>query len=348
MRQPTILLDHPSRISRNTLNRDVIGRALWRRCLNLETGVVLMVLIFLLAFLLTGENVNAKPTQTAGHGEQQQTASQSPTLLPHNPHTEIDNPANAASSGESKERDAKDEAFKAEQFRQNRIIARATVFIAIFGGLSFGAALVYALVSVKQWKAINKQATHAGEQVGKMQGQLDAMKDQERAMRDALTENRKIFYLGQRAYLAITGFQFGRLDVDEEPVIQFGITNAGRTPAWAVRIRLILSIEPTDRDCVVNLFHAVTGKEVTKEVAAVIISGHPAVDQVEAGFIFDGMMRAETEEEFTRFYIRGEIYFTDISGEEQSLQFCRVSEGRRGDFQQCKPSEKQPYSDKPN
>ena len=50
---------------------------------------------------------------------------------------QINNPANAASSSQNQERDAKDERFKAEQLRQNRIIAKATVYIAFFGGPEF-------------------------------------------------------------------------------------------------------------------------------------------------------------------------------------------------------------------
>jgi hypothetical protein len=210
-----------------------------------------MVVILLFMLLLTGEKVNAQPTQTAGRGEQQQTASQSPSPTVNNPHPQIDNPANAASSGENKERDAKDNAFKAEQLRQSRVIVRATVWIAVFSGLSFGAVLVYAIVSLLQWREIKKQAGHAGEQVGAMQGQLDAIEKQAGIMDQSLVETRNIVSQNERAVEAAEKSvkavqdstlyaQRAYISVTPEPSDQYHfqlrIENSGNTPASDVEI----------------------------------------------------------------------------------------------------------------
>lgn len=182
-----------------------------------------MTLILVFMLLVTGEKVNAQPTQTNRRAEEKQTNSQPPVTPLDNRQAQIDNSANTASPSQNQERDAQAESFKAEQLRQNRIIAKATVYIAIFGGLSFLAALIYAIVSIRQWKAIDKQANHAGDQLietrnllaqnewafratqrhanatraqmqkqsAAMQGQLDAMKEQGGLMRESFAQNER-------------------------------------------------------------------------------------------------------------------------------------------------------------
>lgn len=107
----------------------------------------------------------SKPAQANRSAKQHNANSQPSTTPLNNPSAQIDNPANAASSSESQKGDAKDDAFKTEQLRQNRIIVRATVWIAIFSGLSFAAVAVYSIVSYKQWEAMKGQAESMDESV---------------------------------------------------------------------------------------------------------------------------------------------------------------------------------------
>src|SRR6266852_9507683 len=87
-----------------------------------------------LILLSSPHKFNAQPTQANGRPKTQQAKPQPSTTSLNNSNAQIDNSANAASPSQNQERDAKDEAFKMEQLRQNRIIAEATVYIAIFGG----------------------------------------------------------------------------------------------------------------------------------------------------------------------------------------------------------------------
>src|SRR5262245_40598428 len=96
-----------------------------------------------LILLSSPQESKTQQTQANSRAKQQQANSKFSITSLNKPSTQIDDPANAASGSQNQERNAKDEAFKAEQLRQNRIIVWATVFIAIFGGLSFVAALIY-------------------------------------------------------------------------------------------------------------------------------------------------------------------------------------------------------------
>jgi hypothetical protein len=215
-----------------------------------------MILILVFMLLLAGEKVNAQPTQTNSRAEEKETNSQ-PSVTPlDNAPARVNNAANTASPSQSQERDTKDDPFKAEQLRQGRIIVWATVCIAFFGGLSFVAALIYAIVSIKQWKSIDKQATHAGEQVGKMQAQLGAMKEQERIMGESLVQSkiaiatmqfqadiaelasdssRESAILAQRAYVSITQGSVQAL-ANGDVIFSLRIENTGNTFARQVKI----------------------------------------------------------------------------------------------------------------
>jgi len=220
-----------------------------------------MALILLFMLLLAGEKVNAQPTQADRHAEKKQNSSHPSATPLDNRQTAIDNSANAASSSSNQESDAKDDPFKAEQLRQNKIIAKATVYIAIFGGLSFIAALIYAIVSIKAWKAIDKQATHAGEQVGKMQGQLVAIEKQAGIMADSLTETRKLVSqneravkaaednvaIGQRAYVLLSSAKPEYVS-DNYIMVEVEITNFGNTPANYVQVNYRLDLLESEPD----------------------------------------------------------------------------------------------------
>ena len=131
---------------------------------------------------------NAQPTKSKSQAKEQQANSQSTATPPNEGRSEVNNPANATSSSHSQKSNPENDPFQAEQLRQSGIITTATVWIAIFGGLSFIAVAVYAIFSFKQFRAIDRQATRAGEQVDKMQGQLDVMNRQAETSDKLLTE----------------------------------------------------------------------------------------------------------------------------------------------------------------
>jgi len=61
----------------------------------------------------------------------------------------------------------------------NRILIITSIVTAI-------AVLIYTVFAGLQWWAIRKQGVYASDQVGKMQGQLDAIKEQARIMSESL------------------------------------------------------------------------------------------------------------------------------------------------------------------
>lgn len=132
----------------------------------------------LFIFFLLLPNGNAQPAQAERKAEHQQAASQSSAASPNKSDAQVNHAANSASSSQSPQRDPEDDRFKTEQLRQSGVVTTATVWIAVFSGLSFVAVAVYAGFSYKQWKAIGSQAQQAEAQVRKMQGQLRMMKKQ--------------------------------------------------------------------------------------------------------------------------------------------------------------------------
>jgi hypothetical protein len=290
-----------------------------------------MILILLFMLLLAGEKVNAQPTQTNRRAEEKQTNSQ-PSVTPlDNSQAQIDNPANAASPSQNQERDTKDDPFKVEQLRQNRIIAKATVYIAVFGGLSFLAALIYAIVSIKQWKAIDKQATHAGEQVGKMD--------------ESLTETRKLVIqneravkaaedgveIGQRAYVLIPSAK-PEFNSDRHIMVEFEIKNYGNTPANYVQVSYRLEVLESDPE---SLNETIIDWESPRSSIIAPHSPHPVPYRIQLN-ISPEQRRAYNVKEF-RLYFWGIIRYRDIFGKVHHTRFRRVHfPGQGAQFGDCK------------
>jgi hypothetical protein len=293
--------------------------------------------LFVGLIILSGpQKPDAQPTQANRRTEVKQPNSQ-PSVTPlNNSATEINNPANTASPSQYQNGNPKDDPFKVEQLRQNRIIVRATVWIAIFSGLSFLAVAAYAITAYKQWKAIEKQANHASEQVEAMAGQQEVMREQVQVMRDTLTQNLDSFQTGERAYVAISKIQFGTpLLPGRMPAINFHFTNGGRTPAWNVRISATFSVEDDTSDQS-HGFVETASHTVEKEIALMMLPGvtrDPIA--INAGFTVTDNLRVEVEGGMSTFFVRGIIYFNDISTQEQTFPFCFIYHWITG-FQDCK------------
>jgi hypothetical protein len=122
--------------------------------------------------LFGGQATEGQPRRSQPQSQTQQPQPQ-PTATPS---AESQNSVGHAAETESeryrKERDAKEDAFRAEQQKQNWIIAGAALANLI-------AAAAYVIIAVFTLFAINKQARHAEEQVGKMSDQLEAINKQE-------------------------------------------------------------------------------------------------------------------------------------------------------------------------
>lgn len=150
-----------------------------------------MPLLLVILITLFGQQGNSQPSANNRQPGKQQANSQPSPAPPDEGKAQVHDEAEAQSRAERKERDAKEDAFKAEQLRQNRVIVQANVWLAIFGGLSFFTACIFAIISYRQWRVIQKQTTHAGEQVEKMERQLDAMKEQGRLMSESIAQNER-------------------------------------------------------------------------------------------------------------------------------------------------------------
>src|SRR5437016_1370445 len=121
------------------------------------------------------------------------------------------------------------------------------------------AVLIYTVFAGLQWWAIRRQGKYASDQVEKMQGQLNAIKDQARIMRESLAETRNIVNqnergvraaergievaqenttYAQRAYVSVTAG-----DGNWERFF-LRIENSGNTPASKVQLIAVAEVRP--------------------------------------------------------------------------------------------------------
>ena len=208
------------------------------------------------------QSVKAQPDNRNREREQQQTAGKSALVPVDSRQAEIDKAAIDASEAYRKERDAKEDAFRDEQSRQNKVISDATVFMARMNAVNVGVAIGYGIFAFLTLLAVYKQAKHANEQVGVTKKQLTAM-DRERSVlqrhgeamfrtarytKEMLNETRGMaktaednaktardaFYVGSAPYFGITSMEFvdGPVRVGHCPTLQITFLNGGRTPAW--------------------------------------------------------------------------------------------------------------------
>jgi len=121
------------------------------------------------------------------------------------------------------------------------------------------AVLIYTVFAGLQWWAIRKQGDYASQQVGKMQEQLDAIREQARIMSESLAETRNIFDQNERA----VGAAERSLEIAQRNTIYaerayvsvtagdgnwerffLRIENSGNTPASKVQLIAVAEIRP--------------------------------------------------------------------------------------------------------
>jgi hypothetical protein len=184
-----------------------------------------------------------------------------------------------------------------------------------------------------QWDVMKQQEGVFEKQVGVMRGQLDVM-------RQTIAENRHVFYVGERAYVGISHIQLiVNLREGLYPRIQIVIINGGRTPAWDVRIQVRMSVEDPTSDKSRGYLETADYAE-TRSIARVFLPSKTEIITVASNFSISHEMDKEING-LSAFFVRGEIYFTDISEEEQTQPFCFVWESKTSSFENCKQREKQ-------
>ena len=174
-----------------------------------------------------------------------------------------------------------------------------------------------------------------------MERQWLAMREQTEIMRDTLAESRDTFYVGQRAYIGVVSVRFADnayLAVGREPIIHITIINAGNTPAWTISARAHLAI----------------GSEAPEYLTAAEVDtidqthiGHVMLPKVEKELVIETHVKIShnqinkiiNNEEY--FYIRGRIYFTDISKAQRNFPFCVVYSPASRGFGDCASPERE-------
>lgn len=163
--------------------------------------------------------------------------------------------------------------------------------------------------------------------------QWDAMTEQAEIMRENLKETRNMFYMANRAYFGIVGVGLNDFGAGKLPNVVLKILDAGNTPAWKIRMHSRIDF-------------------TTEQLSYLTIS-----DEVSTGIEMSPILPAKTDREFTieapqgtrplnehqvlgvsvgalNMFVRGEVIYEDISGEDQTFPFCL--EYRNGIFGDCK------------
>jgi hypothetical protein len=195
------------------------------------------------AFTLLIQLGHAQTSENNSQNAVEQRPPQSVSATTDNANNQINNETNTEDRSNAPTTEDKDEAFKREQLRQGRITVNATVVIAIFGGLSFLVAAIYAFVAFKQWQSIEKQANSAKDQVEKMQGQVEiavrqanAMTEQAGLMRESITQQQAVFDLVERPIVVVESAAMPRHGQNGPIHYSITLVNRGRTPAEDIEV----------------------------------------------------------------------------------------------------------------
>jgi hypothetical protein len=196
------------------------------------------------------------------------------------------------------------------------------------------------LLSLLVLAAIAVQAYIYRKQWEVMQGQLGVM-------RETIAENRRNFYVIERAYVSISHIQFtDNPETEQMRTIQIEIINGGRTPAWDVRMRVRVSVEDPTSDK--SRPYVKTADHVeTRSIPRVLLPSKTEPVIIKPDITVSESMSLEVMD-LSGIFVRGEIYFTDISEKEQALPFCFVWKPKTPFFENCKRGEKQSNSENPN
>lgn len=215
--------------------------------------------------------------------------------------------------------------------------------VAIFTGLAI-AALVWAYV----WVCRTYLGTKADE-IGipgfvgllgfvAIVAQIVVSTLQWRAMKEAASQTKELFLIGERAYLGIeSAAPSVPLAVDRYPEVRIHLLNAGKTPAWNLTISLVLLPSVTTPPAeMVKL-------DLSKEWNIHFKRSFIPAGQRETMEIRQDKVKIEDDTIWVAveslrlafFYIVGEARYTDISGEETVLPIWLVYDPDSQNFVAC-------------
>jgi hypothetical protein len=158
-----------------------------------------------------------------------------------------------------------------------------------------------------------------------MQGQLDTMRLQERAMRESLDETRRAIRYSEAAYIAITDASLVQFGEGLPTVCRMFYTNAGNTPAYNVRTYGHINLWerpmiPADQDKLKDI----AGVECSQHLIAPSgVRDHIVTVQAP----LTALLFQQIEEGKLRFYVWGIITYEDIFGRERWTTFCHMQIG---------------------
>lgn len=205
-------------------------------------------LVAVLFISVATQERKTQPRQPNTKPKEQNTNTQPVSTPVNNSSSQINNAAEAEREREQKERDAKDDAFKAEQLRQNEIVANATFWMAVFAGINLLVAVAYAIFAALTLRAVKAQSHHAGEQVKKMQGQLEVMNKQAEAAKIAAEAAQKSVDVAERSLIVSmrpyveVGARLKTFELDRQAEIELILFNEGNSIAENVFINYTMTI----------------------------------------------------------------------------------------------------------
>jgi hypothetical protein len=313
------------------------------------------IILAVLILISCAQNGTSQPRNSNRQRQAQQPDSQpSPTPV-NNRQAEIDNAVKAERERREQEREAKEDAFREEQARQNGVIVKATFWMAVFAGINLLVAIVYAFFAWRTLKAVDKQATHASQQVGKMGEQLEEMRlqrttmrrqaiaavNEARSTRDALTETKnlvkqnegsiKLAKIGieaaeKSAIYANRAYVVAKVRGVTNVSLQFDlwIQNLGNTPANNVRVSYAYGVreEPPHTETPENLVVYDFGFTETKSVGLIAPDGsHQTIMTPRVELSDDGDYERLHSKKL-KLYCWGRINYEDIFNRKWHTDFC--------------------------
>ncbi|HKR11054.1 MAG TPA: hypothetical protein VJT15_03270 [Pyrinomonadaceae bacterium] len=126
--------------------------------------------------------ISGQPSSSNSKQQQRDAASEPSPVPTASAQDKIDNEAEAAREAYRKERDAIDDKFRADQARQNEIIATASARMVWITAVNVFIAAVYGVFAYLTLRAVKKQADHTSDQVGVTKNQLAAMNQERRVL----------------------------------------------------------------------------------------------------------------------------------------------------------------------
>jgi hypothetical protein len=161
-----------------------------------------------------------------------------------------------------------------------------------------------------------------------------------RKQRKIMERQLEIAGISERAYITLEEVAFVSMNVGERPRLHYTLFNGGRTPASEVHCGTEASLLPEPPTGIKpNL-----SKHPYGEQAFI-----PANTRKQIDLVFDIVMTAEKwraiQSGALRFFSRGEVYYKDFQGNQQTLPFCVGYDPSLNRFKDYKAEK---YSENPN